>query len=116
MINIRRETVKGKTERKKRTNYRVVSVRLRDLNYNPHLEIAQLLQVFEQGSNNKVVSEIFSQQWYIYKYSRGDKFGAAMLQQFKDKVLRTYPNMLMVERKKKNLSNIMNKEVIDLDD
>lgn len=39
-----------------------------------------------------------------------------MLQQFKDKVLRIYPNMLMVERKKKNLSNIMNKEVIDLDD
>lgn len=39
-----------------------------------------------------------------------------MLQQFKDKVLRTYPNMLMVERKKKNLSHIMNKEIIDPDD
>lgn len=53
MINICRETVKGKTERKKRTNYRVISVRLRDLNYKPHLEIAQLLQVFSRAVTTK---------------------------------------------------------------
>lgn len=33
-------------------------------------------------------------------YWRGDKLGTTILEQFKGKVLRTYPKMLMMKRKK----------------
>lgn len=55
----------GKGEKKAKYKLQGLKCRRRGLNPKPHLEIVQLLKIFEQCSNKKVVSERRIQQWYI---------------------------------------------------
>lgn len=51
MRNMSRGAGKRRLERKARTNYRVLSVRLRSLNPTPFLQIVRLLKIFEWYRN-----------------------------------------------------------------